>query len=160
MNQQLSPTPRGAAIRDAAAAGAASRRLTGPGSHVFTDVTPDAAADALGLADPFFANSRPNDQPPATWLVGEAARGGGRVQATVTDWFENLRIDQVCLPLPAGEGFLRRLWAAYPDAAGLVLVEWWTDWQAERSCHQWTPEDESAPLPPVPGATVVGFWWD
>ena len=122
----------------------------------FTDAPPVAVRRALAEV-PGLADRRPNDQPPAAWLLKMAEQFDGRLCGVVETRYAALRVDAICLPAGAATAVLRALAAAYPGQDEAAVVEAWSGWDAADPL--WTGAGSDLRTL-IPAARVYSLWWD
>lgn len=141
--------------------------LEHPTGFRFHDAPPDAVRRALAAVDPFMTVGRPNDQPPAGWLVDMAERLGGLLAGQVgddEDLPQQLRVDALCVSAEHAAELARAVEADWADcdlgevALDLALAEGWERWDAEKPVWTGGGRELMAGLPPA--VRVVGLWWD
>jgi hypothetical protein len=131
----------------------------------FHDAPPATVRTALRVVGPQVAQSRPNGQPPAAWLVDIAERLEGLLAGLVgTDPPpERLRVDAVCVPAHRAAELARAVAHDWPEpvlhapALEHALAEAWERWDATEAVWSGSGSDLLEKPPPAP---VVGLWWD
>ena len=122
----------------------------------FSDAPAAVVRRALAQV-PSAAASRPNDQPPAVWLVEIAESYGGRLCGSVNASFGALRVDAVCVPATATAAVVEQLSQAYPGQDEAAVAEAWSAWDSTEPLWTGTGREAQTSLGQ---ATVVSLWWD
>ncbi|SEQ74688.1 hypothetical protein [Microlunatus flavus] len=122
----------------------------------FSDAPPAVLRAALSEV-PSAAEKRPNDQPPAAWLVDIGKKYGGRLCGSVNASYSALRVDAICIPAPAAAAVVEQLSQAWPGQAEAAVAEAWSGWDSTEP--QWTGTGLEA-RNGVDQATVISLWWD
>jgi hypothetical protein len=131
----------------------------------FNDAPPPVARQVLSTLEPYWADLRPNGQPPFAWLVDIAERLGGTVGGDYGSApIRQFRLDLVCVPGEHGRDLVEAVLRDWPDdqpsmggsALDLALGHEWSSWDATEP--NW--EGPAKELLSRPVAAVAGLWWD
>jgi hypothetical protein len=137
----------------------------------FTDAPPAIARKALKLVIDKLSGERPNDQPPAEWLVDQAERRDGVLAGFVEPngpANPRLRVDAIIVPCSQAEDLAEQIASQWPvdgygTALDLAVVEGFASMNAERPVwaatgyefHPWRASTRD-----WLGAAFCSFWWD
>ena len=138
----------------------------------FRAAPPKVVLEALRLVQIPPGGERPNDQPPAEWLVTQAQCRGGVLAGFVAPAgpaSPRMRVDAIIVPVAQADGLadeIARLWPVEHGACtalDLAIVEGLATIDATR--HLWdAPGSEficwRADVRDWLGATFCSFWWD
>jgi hypothetical protein len=129
----------------------------------FVDAPPALVSEALAMVGEEFGARRPNDQPPANWLVAQAEQLEGRLGGSVHPAPGWIRVDAICVPVADARGLAVAVDQSFPGSAAatpalsLALAEAWETWESTTALWEAHGRDLLVATPP---GTVIGLWWD
>jgi hypothetical protein len=132
----------------------------------WADVGPDTVRQVLAEVDERIGTGRPNEQPPAAWLVEQAERFGGVLSGYVTPVQRWLRVDAICVPVQYARDLALLTDDNWPmaspnmthrSALDLAVAEAWESWRSTVSIWE---DNGRALLHFLPPGEVCGLWWD
>lgn len=129
----------------------------------FHDAPPDVVQRVLVLIDPFFTTSRPNEQPPADWLLALARDLDGLFGGHAAAGRPSVRVDAIQVRPAAAAAMVTAVRDAFPargewsSAVDLAVGQVWPDRSSVEATWEGRALDLLTALPP---GDVVGLWWD